>query len=119
MMASNNGPESNPRYCAVCRKYGGMLIDGKKLSMHRFPSSQKDTKVKKIWIKRCSLARMDFKFHSYTSTRICGEHFVGGNGPTKQHNLPSIFHSKTYQITVSAFLFIHYYNYINLSISGI
>ena len=30
MMASNNGPESNPRYCAVCRKYGGMLIDGEK-----------------------------------------------------------------------------------------
>ena len=69
--------------------------------MHRFPSSEKDAKVKKIWMKRCALARTDFKFNSYDNTRLCGQHFVGGKGPTQKHNLPSIFQSKTYQITVS------------------
>ena len=45
--------------------------------MHRFTL---DNKRRKIWIKRCQLVRKDFKFTSYNATRICSQHFVGGDG---------------------------------------
>ena len=94
---------SKQRYCCICSNHGQKSVNGRNVSMHRFPS---DMQRRRVWIQRCKHARLDFSFKNYDQTRICSEHFVGGRGPTPTHNLPSVFPRpdgsfKYYQTTVN------------------
>ncbi|KAJ8309879.1 hypothetical protein KUTeg_011744, partial [Tegillarca granosa] len=81
-------PPGHQRYCCVCKNFSGKIIDGVRISMHRFPA---DKGKRRIWISRCKNARSNFKFVNSDQTRLCSQHFVGKEGPTKTNPLPSIF----------------------------
>ena len=94
---------SGQRYCCVCKNHGQKYIGDKKVSMHRFPANKR---VRRVWIQRCRNARPNFVFKNYVQTRLCSVHFNDGNGPKPNHNLPTIFPTKSgeqkiYQISVS------------------
>ena len=94
---------SGQRYCCVCKNHGQKYIGDKKVSMHRFPANKR---VRRVWIQRCRNARPNFVFKNYDQTRLCSVHFNDGNGPKPNHNLPTIFPTKSgeqkiYQISVS------------------
>ena len=100
---------SHQRYCCVCKNHGQKIVDGRKVSMHRFPANKQ---ARKLWIQRCKNARPNFVFINSDQTRLCSDHFIGKIGPTKDHKLPSIFPQqkggeKLYKISVSLKLISH------------
>ncbi|XP_056000001.1 uncharacterized protein LOC130048037 [Ostrea edulis] len=84
------------RYCCICSNHANKYVDGKKITMHRFPSNDK---VRKVWIKRCHMIRSDFNFKNYDQTRLCSEHFVGKCGPTKEHPIPTLFPTRIFKLS--------------------
>jgi len=77
-------------------------VDGRKISMHRFPA---DKRLRKVWMIRCKNARPNFEFINSDQTRLCGLHFEGRSGPTKKTPLPCYFPKadggeKVYKLTV-------------------
>lgn len=65
----------------------GMCPNGdnnkKGVELFRFPNPFENLSKCQRWVKACGLPR--FSYAQVTSeTCICGEHFVGGNGPTKK-----------------------------------
>ncbi|KAL5021253.1 hypothetical protein ScPMuIL_000408 [Solemya velum] len=93
---------SHQRYCCICKNYSGKIVDGKKISMHRFPA---DVRARKVWIQQCKNARPNFLFVNYDKTRLCSRHFVGKSGPQKENPLPCIFprpdgEEKIYKLSV-------------------
>ena len=48
----------------------------------------KNAKLRQKWL---NLIRREQDWVPNKYTRICGRHFVGGNGPTAQHILPTLF----------------------------
>ena len=79
---------SNQRYCCVCKNFSGKIVDGIRVSMHRFLA---EVKVRKIWIQRCKNTRQNFVFANSDQTRLCSFHYVDKNGPTKENPLPVAF----------------------------
>ena len=90
------------KYCCICKGfYRGMIIDDRKVSMHRFPQ---DKCLKRVWIQRCKTVMRTFKWNA--NKFLCSEHFVGLRGPTENNPLPSMFptesgDTKTFPTTVS------------------
>jgi hypothetical protein len=84
------------QYCCVCQNWRGKIVDGKKVSLHRFPA---DENVLKVWIKRVKLSMVsDFVLNKYS--RLCSHHFLGQAGPKKPDiTIPSLFPKKSYQTT--------------------
>ncbi|KAH3879680.1 hypothetical protein DPMN_003586 [Dreissena polymorpha] len=75
------------KYCCICKGiYRGMIIDDRKVSMHRFPQ---DKCLKRVWIQRCKTVMRTFKWNA--NKFLCSEHFVGLRGPTENNPLPSMF----------------------------
>ncbi|KAL5020229.1 hypothetical protein ScPMuIL_003121 [Solemya velum] len=103
---------SHQRYCCICKNYSGKIVDGKKISMHRFPA---DVRARKVWMQRCKDARPNFLFVNYDQTRLCSCHFVGKSGPQK-NPLPCIFpgpdgEEKIYKLSFyqSYFMIVYYF----------
>lgn len=101
-----------PKYCCICKGiYRGKVIDGRKVSLHRFPQNKR---LKRVWVQRCKTVMRSFQWNEHR--RLCSEHFVGFRGPSFQHTLPSMFPTetgatKTFQPTV------FFISYISLSSS--
>ncbi|KAL5022768.1 hypothetical protein ScPMuIL_001923 [Solemya velum] len=75
------------KYCCVCSGvYRGKVVGDKTISLHKFPQ---DSKLQRIWIQRCRTVMKDFKWTAHKL--LCSLHFIGSRGPTKAHNIPSIF----------------------------
>jgi hypothetical protein len=73
--------------CCACKNSGGMIIDGRRISLHRFPA---DETVSQVWKSRIKLVMKRFVYTSHS--RLCSAHFVGGGGPKKPYvTVPSIF----------------------------
>jgi hypothetical protein len=83
------------KYCCICSNYRGKTVDGRVVSLHRFPS---DKEKRKTWLQRARLVRKDFVYtkHSY----VCSTHFVNGCGPSANHPLPSLFPNKVFKTSV-------------------
>ena len=79
-------------YCCVplCKSYSGKIVDGKLVSLHRIPESDKHKR--RSWIRQLSNVRKDLSVKP--GTRVCSLHFEGGNGPQKWCPVPTIFPSK-------------------------
>ena len=86
-------------YCCVCTNYRGKCVDGKIISLHRFPPIEK---LRRIWIQRVKLGMVQ-GFQITSNSRLCSQHFLGGNGPTDSANIPSIFEHRTYSISFVSF----------------
>ena len=91
-------PTYGANYCALCSNHSKKVINGQKISFHRFPNKED---VRRVWIQRCKLRRQGFKFGSWSTTRLCGTHFVGGRGPTPDDPYPVFFGDKTFDKSVS------------------
>ena len=72
-LASEKKAEKGLHYCCVCHMHRGKIVDGRKVSLHRFPA---DKKVAKVWMTRVKLA-MVTAFVLTANSRLCSEHFVG------------------------------------------
>ncbi|XP_052791238.1 uncharacterized protein LOC128225206 [Mya arenaria] len=80
-----------PKYCCICKGiYRGKVIDGRKVSLHRFPQNKR---LKRVWVQRCKTVMRSFQWNEHR--RLCSEHFVGFRGPSFQHTLPSMFPTET------------------------
>ncbi|XP_069113086.1 uncharacterized protein [Argopecten irradians] len=81
-------------YCCVtgCSNYSGKVVNGKKVSLHRFPA---DSKVSRVWEQRVKCFRKNFVLKN--TTRLCSEHFEGTDGPSAECPIPSIFPQKTFK----------------------
>ncbi|XP_046556080.1 uncharacterized protein LOC124265345 [Haliotis rubra] len=87
---------SKQRYCCICSNHCKKFANGRKITMHRFPA---DIRLRRVWIQRCKLVRSNFKYTRNDSTRLCSEHFYGGEGPSKLHPLPTVFPKKTFKLS--------------------
>ncbi|XP_014782226.1 uncharacterized protein LOC106877737 [Octopus bimaculoides] len=87
-------PKKTRKYCSICRHYRGKNVDGKVISLHRYPAN---VAIRRIWLQRSRLARKDFVYTA--NSQMCSQHFVNFNGPSKDHPLPSIFPNKVFKIS--------------------
>ncbi|XP_045202653.2 uncharacterized protein LOC123556117 [Mercenaria mercenaria] len=79
--------KTSRKYCCICKGiYRGKVVDGKTISLHRFPQNKR---LKRVWIQRCKTVMRTFKWNE--NKLLCSEHFVESRGPTFLHTLPSIF----------------------------
>lgn len=75
------------KYCCICKGiYRGKVVDGRTISLHRFPQNKA---LKRVWITRCKTVMPTFKWTEHK--RLCSEHFVGFNGPDASQTLPTLF----------------------------
>jgi hypothetical protein len=82
--------------CCVCQNMSGMVVDGKRISMHRFPA---DEEVSQVWKSRIKLIMKRFVYTQHS--RLCSAHFVGGGGPKKPYvTVPSIFGQRKFRTTM-------------------
>ena len=59
--------EPKGKYCCVCKNYGGKIVDGEKVSLHRFPANEKENLV---WRKRVQFVMVPgFKITKFS--RLC------------------------------------------------
>ena len=79
----------------VCHNYGGTVVNGKAVKLHRLP---KETKAKRIWIARLRNVRQIFSAKS--GTRVCSLHFKGEEGPKPWCQFPSLFPLKPVQESI-------------------
>ena len=88
--------EPKGKYCCVCKNYGGKIVDGEKVSLHRFPANEKENLV---WRKRVQFVMVPgFKITKFS--RLCSHHFVGKKGPQKPRiTLPTLFAKKDFKTT--------------------
>jgi len=86
-------------YCGVCSNYRGKVVDDNVITLHRFPTN---SSVRKVWIARVKLVMKKFDYKDHV--RLCSAHFVDGKGPTKEHNIPSVFTTKTFQTSLVCIL---------------
>ena len=85
-------------YCTVCSHYRGKNVNGRIVSLHRFPTNDI---VKKAWIRRIKLVKKAFKHND--SQRLCSEHFVGGQ--FEKNIVPSVFGERRFNTTTVSPLF--------------
>ena len=88
----------------------GIIVDIRVISLHRCPS---DRGIRKVWLQRAKLVRMEFirvyTKHSY----VCSAHFVSGSGPSKpNHLLPSVFPNKVFKTNLFSPMQLIYIIYI-------
>ena len=76
----------------VCHNYGGTVVNGKAVKLHRL---QKETKARRICIARPRNVRQNFSAKS--GTRVFSLHFKGEEGPKPWWQFPSLFPSKPVQ----------------------
>ena len=88
-------PPKSKKYCAMCSNYRDKNVDGYVISLHRFPANDK---IRKVWLQRCKLVMRTFKFSD--NSKLCSKHFVGRNGPSIIHTIPSIFGKKEFRTSV-------------------
>ena len=75
------------KYCCICKSvFRGKIIDGRIISLHRFPLNKR---LKRVWIQRCKTVMRTFKWTEHK--RLCSEHFVDLGGPTLKYTIPSLF----------------------------
>ncbi|XP_053373986.1 uncharacterized protein LOC123548052 [Mercenaria mercenaria] len=75
------------KYCCICKgEYRGQFVDGRVVSLHRFPQNKR---LKRVWIQRCRTVMRTFVWNEHR--RLCSTHFVGYRGPSLEHTLPSLF----------------------------
>uniref|UniRef100_A0A0L8HI11 THAP-type domain-containing protein n=1 Tax=Octopus bimaculoides TaxID=37653 RepID=A0A0L8HI11_OCTBM len=73
-------------YCCICSNYRGKNVDGKVISLHRYPAN---VAIRRIWLQRSRLVRKDFVYTA--NSQIYSQHFINSNGPSTDHPLPSIY----------------------------
>ncbi|XP_048252545.1 uncharacterized protein LOC124124470 isoform X2 [Haliotis rufescens] len=79
------------QYCCICSNFRGKRVGERIVSLHVIPVSKS---LRQAWIRRLRLVRKDLTVTKHAE--ICSEHFLGGNGPGKGHDVPSIFPKKNY-----------------------
>ena len=84
------------KYCSMCSNFRGKMVEGKVVSLHRFPANDR---IRKVWIQRCKLSMKTFRYTE--NSKLCYEHFEERCGPTMMNPLPTVFGKKRYKTSVS------------------
>lgn len=82
--------KSDTRYPDRLKKADGTVV-----SFYSFPNAKKAPERREIWIRAC--CRGD-KFVCRKDSYICGFHFIGENGPTKENPNPIPATSCAYKV---------------------
>ncbi len=78
------------KYYCICKEvYRGKILNGRTVSLHRFPQNKRPMCV---WNQRCRTVMSTLKLTE--NKLLCSEHFVDFCGPTIDHTLPSTFQLK-------------------------
>jgi len=78
--------EKKRHYCCVCSNYRGRLIEGRHVTLHRFPTEEK---LRKLWISRIKTVSQHFTCNP-KNDRLCSEHFLEGKY-TQENPIPCRF----------------------------
>ena len=78
------------QYCSECYNFCGKIVNGHKISLHRFPANPC---ISKVWTQRVK-GIIKSPFTPHQNSRLCSAQFEGQD----KVNVPTLFRDKTFKI---------------------